>query len=131
MNKEYWKTNYQCFEEMDAIVNAKEHAKYVHSLFNLMDVSINKIIDLRAGVGELSKEIKIFNPQLLDILEPSRYIHQELYKRGFKNIIENPLEKHIKKIRTYDLAIVNSVFQCAGIFSWPKLNSNLGISVAG
>ena len=43
--QEYWDVNYADPEEMDNIVNAKEHADYLKAIMGLEYVDISSVID--------------------------------------------------------------------------------------
>jgi trans-aconitate methyltransferase len=117
-SEDYWKKNYSEPESMDGIVNAKEHANYISSLFRLHEVQIKSMIDLGFGLGHLMREFsQKLNVQKVVGIEPSEFAFNKVKKKAFiekKSIkiyqddIINWLEKDSRK---YDLGICNSVLQ--------------------
>ncbi len=123
-NKEYWDINYADPEEMDNIVNAKEHALYIQAIFNLENVEIESVIDLGFGLGHLFREVlKTFNPYRAYGIEPSEFPYKEVLKKGIapnksmKLILDNidlvswAQKKDLKSNKIFDLGICTSVFQ--------------------
>ncbi len=123
-SKEYWDVNYATPEEMDNIVNAKEHALYIQALFNLEYLEIESVIDLGFGLGFLFQEVlKTFNPYRAYGIEPSQFPYQEVVKRGIapndstKLILDNidlvtwSQKKDTKVDKIFDLGLCTSVFQ--------------------
>ena len=122
-SKEYWDKNYSEPEEMDNICNAKEHVRYIQSLFYLEQISIHSIIDFGFGLGFLFDEaINTFRPQRVEAIEPSKFAFDQV-----KDRIEKP--EHVKKFKlknidlltwckeinttdkAFDFGICTSVFQ--------------------
>ena len=58
-SKEYWDVNYADPEEMDNIVNAKEHAQYLKAIIGLEYVDISSVVDLGFGLGFLFEEVSL------------------------------------------------------------------------
>lgn len=122
-SKEYWDVNYADPEEMDNIVNAKEHADYMKALFALEYVDVSSVIDLGFGMGILFKEVlKTFNPYMAHGIEPSKHIFDVTAKKKLapvestKLVLENIdlvtwAKKEPKKEKTFDLGLCTSVFQ--------------------
>ena len=123
-SKEYWDINYESPEEMDNIVNAKEHALYIQALFNLEYLEIESVIDLGFGLGYLFQEVlKTFNPYRAYGLEPSEFPFLEVKSREIaphkstKLILDNiDLVTWAKKTdqksnKVFDLGLCTSVFQ--------------------
>lgn len=122
-SKEYWEVNYADPEEMDNIVNAKEHAAYMKALFALEYVDVSSVIDLGFGLGILFKEVlKTFNPYFAHGIEPSKHVFDLVSKKKLapvestKLILENLdlvtwAKKTLKKEKTFDLGLCTSVFQ--------------------
>lgn len=122
-SKEYWEVNYADPEEMDNIVNAKEHAAYMKAIFALEYVDVSTVIDLGFGLGILFKEVlKAFNPYLACGIEPSKHAFDLVSKKKLapvestKLLLENVdlvtwATKEMKKEKTFDLGLCTSVFQ--------------------
>ena len=122
-SKDYWEVNYESPEEMDNIVNAKEHAEYMRAIFALEAVDISSVIDFGFGMGILFKEVlKTFKPYLAHGIEPSQYIFDQVSKKKLTSIESTKLTlensdlvswaiKDLKKEKTFDLALCTSVFQ--------------------
>ena len=121
-DQSYWDKNYAEPKEMDGIGNAKNHANYLKSYFELEGVEINSVIDLGFGLGHLSAAvIRKFKPWRFHGLEPS----EPAYKKGGARISKLPYSKlkldctdlltWAKKqptdARYFDLGICTSVFQ--------------------
>ncbi len=122
-SKEYWDVNYAEPEEMDNIVNAKEHAEYMKAIFGLEYVDISSVVDLGFGLGILFKEVlKTFKPYRAYGIEPSKHAFDFTSKKKLsptestKLTLENIdlvtwAKKDLKKDKTYDLGLCTSVFQ--------------------
>lgn len=122
-NKDYWDTNYADPEEMDNIVNAKEHAQYLKAIMGLEYVDISSVIDLGFGLGFLFEEVlKTFVPYLAHGIEPSKYPFDIVSKRKIspaestKFVLENTdlvswAKKENKREKTFDLGLCTSVLQ--------------------
>lgn len=121
--KQYWKENYSEPETMDGIGNAKDHARYIHSVFALEGIEINSILDLGFGLGVLGREVSNkLKCKRYDGIEPSQYAFErmkndelELFKAKKVEIEETDMLsglKHRLSLREeYDLAICSSVLQ--------------------
>ena len=120
--KEYWDKNYAEPEEMDNIMNAKEHAAYMKAILALENVDVSSVIDLGFGLGVLFKEVlKTFKPYRAHGLEPSEHPYSIVAKKKMavestKLTLENTdlvswAKKEYKKDRTFDLGLCTSVFQ--------------------
>lgn len=123
-SKEYWDVNYSEPEEMDNIINAKEHADYLKALFALEMIDVNSIIDLGFGKAILFKEmLNTFNPYRAVGIEPSEFIYQEVSKKK-ELLMPSPSTKlqlincdivswckNQKYEKIFDLGICTSVFQ--------------------
>lgn len=122
-SKEYWEVNYADPEEMDNIINAREHAAYMKAIFDLEGVDISSVIDLGFGLGILFEEVmKTFMPYRAHGIEPSKFIYDQVVKRDIrpadstKLALENTdlvswAQKEMKKERIFDLGICTSVLQ--------------------
>lgn len=122
--KEYWEVNYAQPEEMDNILNAREHAAYMKAIFALEAVDINSVIDLGFGMAILFEEVlKTFVPYRAHGIEPSKFIYDQVVKRDIrpaestKLVLENSdlvswAQKKAKKTeKIFDLGLCTSVLQ--------------------
>lgn len=123
-SKEYWDVNYADPEEMDNIINAKEHALYLESIFKLEFVDISSVIDLGFGLGILFKEVlKTFKPYRAHGIEPSKHPFDLLSKKKLTAIESTNLtlenidllswakKKQKKDDKIFDLGLCTSVLQ--------------------
>ncbi len=123
-SKEYWEVNYAEPEEMDNIVNAREHAAYMQAIFSLENVDISSVIDLGFGLGILFQEVmKAFVPYRAHGIEPSKHAYDLVAAKkdlkpaeSTKIILENIdlvgwAQKEMKRERVFDLGICTSVLQ--------------------
>lgn len=122
-SKDYWDVNYADPEEMDNIVNAREHAAYMKSIFALEGVDISSVIDLGFGLGILFEEVlKTFNPYRAHGIEPSKHAYDLVAKKDIrpnestKLVMENTdlvswSEKIMKREKIFDLGLCTSVLQ--------------------
>ena len=127
---DYWQENYDEPEEMDGIVNAKEHAQYLKAIFNVEYVDINSVIDFGFGLGYLfEKVIHEFHPYRTMGIEPSEHAFNLAKKeRVLKPVASGKLtlkncsiedwaanyKKALdedKKPKRFDLGLCTSVFQ--------------------
>lgn len=121
--KEYWDVNYKDMDEMDNIVNAKEHADYMRALFALESVDVSSVIDLGFGLGVLFKEVlKTFKPYRACGIEPSKHAFMSVLKKKISPTESTKLEllnidlmtwanREPKREKIYDLGLCTSVFQ--------------------
>ncbi len=118
----YWEQNYGNPDEMDNIGNAKEHALYLKSLFQLDYIDVSSIIDYGAGLGVLFKEmLKAFIPYKTIGIEPSPYAFNILKKEKLTDISSMKIKLLNQDLKTFclknhsmksfDLGICTSVFQ--------------------
>ncbi len=119
----YWTVNYAEPEEMDNIMNAREHAVYMKAIFDLERVDISSVIDLGFGLGVLFEEVmRTFVPYRAHGIEPSDYVFKEFKKKKLEipestklSLEQKDLvswaEKSEKRERTFDLGICTSVLQ--------------------
>lgn len=124
-SQKYWDENYDEPEEMDGIVNASQHAKYMAAFFALDYVDISSVIDLGFGLGHLFEEVlKEFMPYKAMGIEPSKYAFEQVKERDISpcestklslkrwDLIKwSELVTNNEKSRWYDLGICTSVFQ--------------------
>lgn len=121
--RDYWDVNYQDADEMDNIVNAKEHAHYLKAILELEYIDVSSVVDLGFGLGVLFKEVlKTFKPYRALGIEPSSYAFELVSKKKLTNVesIKLKLEKidlltwaqrKNKREETFDLGLCTSVFQ--------------------
>lgn len=130
---EYWTKNYENPEEMDNIVNAKEHARYMKALFELEYIDINSVIDLGFGLGVLFREVvATFKPYRVCGIEPSNHAFEKVKNKKLTSVQSTQVkllnidlltwankvndkanDKLKNKIKNefYDLGLCTSVFQ--------------------
>jgi len=121
--KKYWDDNYSDAKSMDGIGNAKDHANYLKSFFELEMTDISSIVDLGFGYGYLfQKMMKAFIPYKAMGIEPSRYAFQKARTRKLRPVESTKLnlenidlktwcKKEDSKKLSFDLGICTSVFQ--------------------
>ena len=100
---------------IDGTYNSKEHARYLHSVLDLMEIEVNSIIDFAHGSGELLKDIvQIFKPEKCSAIDISTHVHNKLNgKKWTKDILllnQSMLDFKVPKT-PYDLGISNSIHQ--------------------
>jgi hypothetical protein len=122
-SREYWDVNYAEPEEMDNIINAREHAAYMKAIFSLEAVDISSVIDLGFGLGILFEEVlKTFIPYRACGLEPSKHAFDLVSKRDIRPAESTKLlmlntdlstwaQTELKKDKIFDLGICTSVLQ--------------------
>ncbi len=120
---EYWETNYADPEEMDNIVNAKEHIAYIKAIFALESVDINSIIDFGFGLGILFQEaLSVFVPYRAHGIEPSSFAYDHVLNKNIKPVESTKLvlenidlvtwaQKEMKREKVFDLGLCTSVLQ--------------------
>jgi len=118
---EYWKEIYGSGLDVDGSYNAKQHAAYLHSLFQLMEISVYKIADFGFGKGILLREfVKTFAPVKVYAVDASEEAYLDLQKKDWVKksekyeVYHSSLEEFtLKKLEKepVDLAICNSVLQ--------------------
>mgnify|MGYP003145306094 CR=1 FL=1 len=106
-SKKYWEKNYSSPNDMDGIGNAKLHAKYLASFFELEQVEIKSIVDLGFGLGFLSQAVlKKFKPWRFNGIEPS----------------EHAFEKGSRRIRKVDETKIK--LECLSLDKWAKAQAS-------
>lgn len=120
---EYWETNYADPEEMDNIVNAKEHIAYIKAIFTLESVDINSVIDFGFGLGILFQEaLRVFVPYRAHGIEPSPFAYDHVLNKNIKPVESTKLvlenidlvtwaQKEMKREKIFDLGLCTSVLQ--------------------
>lgn len=121
--REYWDVNYAEPEEMDNIINAREHAAYMKAIFALEVEDINSVIDLGFGLGILFAEVlKTFVPYRAHGIEPSKHAYDLVIEKKItptettKLVLENIdlvswAQKEMKREKIFDLGLCTSVLQ--------------------
>jgi hypothetical protein len=121
--EDYWSSIYGNGSFVDGNFNAKEHAKYLYSLFDLMNISVESLIDFGFGKGFLFREFtQKFKPtQNLVGIEPSNLMFQEILKQNWYtdfpvSLFHSTIEEVTlpKGLLPFDLGICNSVVQYIG-----------------
>lgn len=117
----YWKVIYGSGLDVDGSFNSKEHAKYLHSLFSLMGITVGRMADLGFGKGQLLRSMDhVFRPKEIWALDISRMRVNSLQKskwfrdRNYVSVEEGDLVRCPNKAlgkKVYDLVILNSVLQ--------------------
>ncbi len=123
-SENYWRENYDEPEEMDGIVNAAQHARYIKTIFDVEFVDISSVIDFGFGLGHIfEKVIHEFYPYRVFGLEPSKYAFNEVKKRDLCPVASTKLvlknwslqdwakNYQKKEIKWFDLGLCTSVFQ--------------------
>ncbi len=118
---EYWKEIYGSGLDVDGSYNAKQHAAYLHSLFQLMEIPVYKIADFGFGKGILLREfVRTFAPVKVYAVDASEEAYIDLQKKDWVKksdkfqIIHSTLEDiKFPKLEKepVDLGICNSVLQ--------------------
>tara|TARA_R110000868_G_scaffold226115_2_gene478599 strand:+ start:3744 stop:4400 length:657 start_codon:yes stop_codon:yes gene_type:complete len=121
-SKAYWDKNYATPADMDGIGNARHHANYLKSYFDLEQVEIKSIVDLGFGLGFLSQAVlKKFKPWRFNGIEPSAHAFEKGSKR-IQKTEEVKIKLECKSLdqwgqaqapgaRWFDLALCTSVWQ--------------------
>ena len=122
-SNQYWEVNYAEPEEMDNIVNAKEHVAYMKSIFALEAVDISSVIDFGFGLGILFEEVlNSFIPYRAHGIEPSKHAYDLVVKKDLrpaestKLVMENTdlvswATAGMKREKIFDLGLCTSVLQ--------------------
>ncbi|PJZ70711.1 SAM-dependent methyltransferase [Leptospira perolatii] len=116
----YWKEIYGSGIDVDASFNAKEHANYMKSVFELMQLQIYSVADFGFGKGILLKEVvKALRPSRVFAIDPSeemidamalqKWIHS--YNLSFLHSTIQDLDSKYFIGSPFDLGICNSVVQ--------------------
>ncbi|TGL62559.1 class I SAM-dependent methyltransferase [Leptospira jelokensis] len=81
---EYWSEIYGNGLDVDGSYNAKQHAEYLKSLFQLMEIPVYKIADFGFGKGILLREmVKAFSPVKVFAVDASKEAFEELKKKDW------------------------------------------------
>jgi hypothetical protein len=120
---EYWKHNYSEPDTMDGIGNAKEHVKYIKSVFDIEHIDISSIIDFGFGYGVMLKKLlKAYIPYKACGIEPSKLAFNKVKEKKIKPVESTNLYLYNEDLKTwcerkdskrlhFDLGICMSVFQ--------------------
>ncbi len=106
---------------MDCIGNARQHAKYLSSLFSIENIKIATLVDLGFGYGHLFLEmVRAFKPKVAVGIEPSEHAFNRLKPARLKSQCsqfavyqENLLSwsESRRALSRFDLGVCTSVFQ--------------------
>jgi len=112
----YWNEIYGDGYDVDGTFNAKEHAKYLKAIFDLMNIEVRSLLDVGFGKGILLKEFAAaFRPARIVAIDPSEERIQEILRKKWiqkYNIAIKCGDISSSKIHgQYTLAIFNSVAQ--------------------
>lgn len=122
-SKAYWDENYAEGQSMDGIGNVDQHVGYLKNFFGLEFIDISTVIDFGFGQGHLFEAVmKEFIPYRAFGIEPSRYVFDQVKKRGIAPVESTKLtlkpmdllswsRAQKPKSRWFDLGICTSVFQ--------------------
>ncbi|TGL61869.1 class I SAM-dependent methyltransferase [Leptospira ognonensis] len=120
-DSEYWKEIYGSGLDVDGSYNAKQHAAYLHALFQLMEIPVYKIADFGFGKGILLREFtKAFAPVKVYAVDASEDAFFELQKKDWVkksdkyHVFHSSLEDFkLAKLEKepVELGICNSVIQ--------------------
>ncbi len=130
----YWKEIYGSGKDVDASFNAREHAKYIKSLFDLMQIQPRSIADFGFGKGLLLKEfVKIFQPGKVFAVDPSEEMIDQIakqkwirgYNLSFLHSTVQDLELKYFTSAPFELGIFNSVVQYIPDKELPKVFEKL------
>jgi len=114
-DQKYFLTIYNKDDTIDGDFNAKEHAHYLKSLFELQGYHPTRIFDYGFGKGTLLKEVsKKLGATYVGGCDVSLYAYDKLKKKnwtqGWKLKVGNIYEMPIPK-KPYHLGLCNSVLQ--------------------
>lgn len=114
-SKNYFDELYPKGSPIDGDFNAKDHAKYLYSLFSVIEIPINSVFDFGFGKGSLLKAIyKTWRMPRVAGCDISQYAYDRLEKYASKNhwhLSVSEIHNLPTRKRPYDLAICNSVLQ--------------------
>ncbi|EQA46599.1 methyltransferase domain protein [Leptospira broomii serovar Hurstbridge str. 5399] len=118
--RSYWKEIYGTGVDVDASFNAREHAKYIKSLMELMQIPVYSLADFGFGKALLLKEmVKAFQPGRIFGIDPSEEmidaIGSQKWIRGYNlSFLHSTIQEMDPKYfvgAPFDLGICNSVVQ--------------------
>jgi hypothetical protein len=133
--EDYWKQIYGNLSLMDCVSNAREYARYIHSLMELIKLRVTRLADFGFGLGYLVCEtVKLLKPIDIYLLEPSQYAFHKLkdadWIHNYKIIKDNiRLEKFKVPPLTFQLGLCNSIFQYIDDKHIEKVTKKLAKSV--
>ncbi|TGN14597.1 class I SAM-dependent methyltransferase [Leptospira ilyithenensis] len=117
----YWSEIYGNGLDVDGSYNAKQHAQYLHTLFQLMEIPVYKIADFGFGKAILLREfVRSFAPVKVFAVDASKDAYEDLLKKDWVkksdkfHIYHSPLESfQLAKLERepVELGICNSVIQ--------------------
>jgi len=120
--EEYWASNYATPQFMDGIANAREHARYLKSYFDVEQVEIKTLVDMGFGLGVQFREmLNTFSPDSALGLDPSAFAHERIGSLQLDPYDRIEVELRQQSIQswcsapdgdeTWDLGVCMSVFQ--------------------
>lgn len=117
LEKKYFEQIYSKDSLIDGDYNAKSHAKYLFSLFGVVEAEVCSIVDFGFGKGNLLYEcLKLFRPSKVAALDSSEYIYEKMKKKSW--VKDWDVKLHHLEIqdfkypqKAFDLGICNSVLQ--------------------
>lgn len=116
----YWKEIYGTGVDVDASFNAREHAKYIKSLMDLMQIPVHSLADFGFGKAILLKEtVKALDPGRIFAIDPSEEMIDSIagqkwirgYNLSFLHSTIQDLDPKYFVGAPFDLGICNSVVQ--------------------
>tara|TARA_B100001248_G_scaffold261746_1_gene254013 strand:+ start:21028 stop:21639 length:612 start_codon:yes stop_codon:yes gene_type:complete len=112
--KEYFHKLYPKDACIDGDFNAPEHAKYIQSFFQLLEVDIEKVCDFGCGRGRLLYYVtRLLRPQYVEACDVSDYALSYLKNKTWTQdyTFKKTEIKGFKSRHIFDLGICNSVLQ--------------------
>lgn len=121
--QEYWERYYGDLSIMDGVYNASQHARYLHSLFELEGVFVGNLVDLGFGLGHLLSEmIEVFLPYRVEGIEPSAYAFRQVSAKRLQRTPQMEVSLFHEDMMSwcgdaarnqleFDLGLCTSVFQ--------------------
>lgn len=113
--QDYFKLIYPKGETIDGDFNAKDHAKYLKSLFILMGYHPSSIFDFGFGKGNLLKEVsKALECTRVGGCDVSSFAHQRLKNKPWSKdwtLVQSKLSQLKVPKKPYHLGLCNSVLQ--------------------
>lgn len=113
-SKEYFQKMYAKESYIDGDFNAREHAKYLASLFSLMELDVSKIVDFGFGKARLLYELnKYLKPKYVEACDISNYALERLKEKEWSKswVLKEGAIHTFRSRHLFDLGICNSVLQ--------------------
>lgn len=117
LDQKYFEQIYSKDSLIDGDYNARSHAKYLQSLFHLVEVEVSSIVDFGFGKGKLLYEcLKSFKPGRASAIDNSEYIFnkamgQSWVKEWRVDMKQQAIHEFKPPTKVFDLGICNSVLQ--------------------